>query len=145
MVSDDKERFSIGLVQLSRHWRTRLDEKLRGTGLTQSRWMALVLIDRLGDGLTQRELADALMLEGASLVRILDGLENLGIVERRTDIGGDRRVKKVFLTGQAGKILEEINAIARDLRAELMQGVTEAEIRTCIKVFDAIENRLDMK
>lgn len=140
---DTREHFALALSRLSRAWRTRLDERLKGLGLTQARWMTLLQLSRLGDGIRQGELAGTLAVEGPTLVRLLDRLEELGLVERRPDIGGDRRVKRVFLTSHAKPLLKEIDHVAAELRREIMAEVDPADLRTCLRVFGIIEKRLE--
>ncbi|MFC7692871.1 MarR family transcriptional regulator [Paeniroseomonas aquatica] len=72
----------------------------RRFGLTEARWLALLALARGGDGMTQKDLAQRLLIEGPTLVRTLDWLERQGLVERRESTQ-DRRAKTLHLTVQA--------------------------------------------
>lgn len=137
-----RERFTIELVQLSRRWRWCLDRRLMDTGLTQARWTTLLQIARGGDGMTQRQLADFMGIEAATLVPLLDSLSERKLVERRVG-EADRRQKTVHLTSDASATLAEIESIADDLRSELTKGISKAELETCLKVFETIRSRLE--
>ena len=59
-----------------------MDEELSGYGLTDATWRPLFHLGRLGDGIRQTELAEALGIQGPSLVRLLDNLERDGLISR---------------------------------------------------------------
>jgi MarR family transcriptional regulator for hemolysin len=139
---DIEERFSVALARLGRVWRSRLDERLKDLGLTQARWMTLLQLSRLGEGVSQRQLAESLAIEGPTLVRLLDGLERQGLVQRRPDAGGDRRVKQVYMTEAGRPLLRRINTVAAEIRREAMEGIDPADLQACLRVFDVIEGRI---
>jgi len=141
MHTDLREDFTVGLVQLARRWRWRLDRRLEDMGLSQARWAVLLQISRIGDPPSQRQLAEFVGIEGATLVPLLNSLETQGLIERHTD-PRDRRAKTVHLTPKADEVLVEINVIAQQLRRELTEGLSDASLRICIEVFDHIDDRL---
>lgn len=129
--------FGLRLVQMAHRWRRVLDESLRPTGLSQSTWRTLFHLAHLGDGILQKDLAIAIGIEGPSLVRLLDNLEKDGLIERRA-AASDRRGKTLHLTEQGRARHREVMEIANDVRAQLLDGSSDADIRTCLKVFDDI-------
>lgn len=135
-------RFARHLTMISRRWRTRLDERLRAIGQTQARWQTLFWIALSGKAPTQREIADRVGVEGPTLVRTINALEQLGLVERRAG-GDDRRTKTLHLTGKAEPLLREISDIADDLRDDLLRDVTREELKICLSVFSRVLKRLD--
>lgn len=132
-----EEEFGFKLVRLARHWRWRADERLKPLGLTQAKAVTLLYLSRGGDGMLQRELAEVIGIEAPTLVRLLDSLEELGLVERR-DAETDRRVKTVHLTGSAPEMLRRLDRIALELRRELLAGVSEDALIASVAVFDAV-------
>lgn len=139
-----REAFATELSHLGRRWRTRLDERLKHTGLTQARWSTLLLLSRAGGRVTQRELAELAAIEGPTLVRLLDALESQGLVER-LPVADDRRAKHVRLTPSAEALLKDINRIAADLRQEVLAGVKPRELETCLRVLRQIRQRLEKR
>ena len=133
--------FAALLGRVSRRWRTRLDERLRHLGLTQARWQALFQLEKAGP-LPQRQLAESLNIEGPTLVRLLDGLERQGLIERRP-VKQDRRVRFVHLTPDAEPLLAEINQIAAELRHELLSGLEEESLAAAIAVLAEVGRRLE--
>ena len=138
---DPTYRFGLRLAEVSRLWRHELDARLRPLGLSTARWVTLVNLSAHPEGMTQNALAIRVGIKGPSLVRQLDLLEADGWVERR-DSPTDRRVKLVILTPKARPVLDTISTIGRRLRDELMHGIDEAEIRTCVALLDRMKLRL---
>jgi MarR family transcriptional regulator for hemolysin len=139
-MTEDVE-FAMELGKVARRWRTRLDSRLRAMGLTQARWMALLELSR-SDSLTQRDLAATLGVEGPTLVRLLDGLEAQGLIERQS-CPDDRRAKRVRLTEAAAPVLREIRKIADATRRELLEGVATDDLSVARRVLAMIAERLE--
>lgn len=133
--------FAVALGRLSRQWRTRLDERLRHTGLTQARWIVLLQLSHAG-ALSQRELAERVGVEGPTLVRVLDKLEAQGLVARHA-CSDDRRVKRIGLTPAARPVLDEITRISTQLRQELLADVPGEEIARALRVLRTISDQLE--
>lgn len=129
--------FGLHLVQMAHRWRRVLDKALEPTGLSQSTWRTLFHLAHLGDGILQKDLAIAIGIEGPSLVRLLDNLESDGLIERRA-AANDRRGKTLHLTALGRARHAEVMAIADEVRAHLLEGNSEADIRTCLAVFDRL-------
>ncbi len=141
-VTDDPPyRLGLALAEVSRLWRHVLDARLKPLGLSTARWVALVNLSAHPEGLTQNALAIRVGIKDSTLVRQLDLLEADGWVERR-DQPGDRRVKRVFMTDKARPVLDSIAAIGRDLRRELTQDLSDAEIRAGLRLLGHLKSRL---
>jgi MarR family transcriptional regulator, transcriptional regulator for hemolysin len=133
--------FAVALGRVSRRWRVRLDERFRHTGLTQARWTVLLQLSQAG-AMSQRELAERIGVEGPTLVRALDKLEDQGFVARRA--GDDRRVKEIHLTDAAAPVLAEITRISTELRRALLADVPARDVATAWRVLKAVSDQLDM-
>lgn len=141
VANNTLETFTVALVQLARRWRWRLDKRLSELDLTEARWAVLLQISRAGDAPSQRQLAEFVGIEGATLVHILNALETQDLIQRRP-APEDRRAKTVHLTAKAHSLIKEIEAIANQLRQELTKGLSEEDLRTCIGVFGHIDQKL---
>jgi MarR family transcriptional regulator for hemolysin len=90
---------------------------------------------------TQLELARAVGIEGPTLTRHLDGLEQTGLVERRRDLV-DRRAVQVQLTrtGHAlhGRLLRAVIAFNQRLRA----GVSSDDVETLRRVLAQLQDNV---
>lgn len=134
-----QENIGFQLSRLPRLWRAVIDERLAPLGLTQTRWVTLYHLWRLGDGQPQCDLARAIGVEAPSLVRTLDQLSEQGLVERRP-CDQDRRTKRVYLTAAATPLLERIDDVVREARNEMLAGLEEAEVATLAELLSRIED-----
>ncbi|MGE8297651.1 MAG: MarR family transcriptional regulator [Pseudomonas sp.] len=133
MSYPDQHRFAMQVAQLSRAWRSELDRRLVGLGLSQARWLVLLHLARFTEMPTQRELAQSVGVEGPTLARLLDSLENQGLV-MRVAVPEDRRAKKIALQPKAQPLIEKIEAISTQLRREVFAGIDEDDLRRCQQV-----------
>jgi MarR family transcriptional regulator, transcriptional regulator for hemolysin len=140
MTSQIGEHLGGQLAETARVWRSRLDERLRPLGLSQTRWLAILHLSKSRDGLPQTELATRLGISHASLSPQIDRLEQDGWVERHS-LAGDRRCKTLHLTEQAKALSREIKQTSAKLRRELFEGLSEDDIRACERVLAHILQR----
>lgn len=113
------------ISDVSRLMRKRFDERARQVGATRAQWKALVTLSR-NEGLNQGALAERLEVEPITLCRMIDRLEESGMVERRRD-PADRRAWRLFLTDAAQPVLEQLRGFADTLFAEAVEGLSDAE------------------
>jgi MarR family transcriptional regulator for hemolysin len=134
----------LGLILFgtARAWRTKLDQRLRPLGLSQGKWRTLMHLSQGGNKLTQKEIAERMGIEGATLAGLLDRLENDGWVQRR-DSAQDRRCKTVHLQRGSKSVLEKIFNAAHDLRTELIADISQRDLETCIKVLAKIREKAE--
>ena len=141
-TEDELHEFARELVVVARRWRTRLDEKLKVVGLSEARWAALYWMWRSPEGLSQTALAERAGVEGPTLVRTLDLLCEAGLVERRA-CATDRRAKVVVLTPEAMPVIRQLDAMAAELRRDLMADLTPDELAVALTVMRKLRARLD--
>jgi MarR family transcriptional regulator for hemolysin len=142
-MSDD-ETFGPLLHGTARAWRLKLDERLKPMGLSQAKWRTLLHLSLAGDALTQAEIAARLGIEEPSLATLLHRLENEGWVARKGS-PRDRRCKMVLLGRRAQNVISQINATAKKLRHELLEDVSPADLRTCMRVLTQIYEKAEKK
>jgi MarR family transcriptional regulator for hemolysin len=78
-------------------------------------------------GLTQRELADELGIEGPTIARHLERLERDGVVRRVSD-DTDRRVLRVDLTDEGRVLRDRLLGVSRRTHDELVAVFTATEL-----------------
>lgn len=132
-----RDQFPFAVARVTRRWRKLLDERLKDLGVTQARWTTMVYLQRGGEGLTQRELASLMAIENPTLVRLLDSLEEQGLIQRRL-CQNDRRARRLHLTEAGESFMDDLNARAKKLRDEMLEGVSENDIDVALGVFNKI-------
>ncbi|MEE3268334.1 MAG: transcriptional regulator SlyA [Pseudomonadota bacterium] len=127
------------IARLPHLWRSILDRRLAPLGLTQTRWVTLYHLWKLGEGNPQCDLARAIGVEAPSLVRTLGQLEAQGLVERRA-CDDDRRSKRLYLTPAAIPLLEQIDSVVLAARQEMLAGLSEQDLDQLDKWLALIES-----
>lgn len=113
------------LHDVARLMRKRFEQNARGLGLTRSQCQVLAHLAR-NEGIQQSGLADILEVEPITLTRLLDRLEEGGLVERRLH-PTDRRIRQLYLTDKAHPLLADIFTIGAATRGEALEGVAEED------------------
>ena len=102
-----------------------LAERFAPHGVTPAQWQALVVLWER-DGIVQRDLAEKISIEQATLTRTLDRMERDGFVERRRD-ERDRRRIRVFVTAKGFSLINSLVPEALGVLAQAMEGFSESE------------------
>jgi len=142
MPASNTNELGLILFGTARAWRTKLDQRLRPLGLSQGKWRTLIHLSQGGNNLTQREIADRMGIESATLAGLLDRLQSDGWVERRGS-AQDRRCKTVHLQRRSKAVLDKIFNTAHDLRAELIENISQRDLETCITVLSKIKEKAE--
>ncbi len=137
MSTSIREHVGITISRTARTWRTKLDERLSPLGLTQARWLVLMHLSRMGGESLQKELAFIVGVEGPTLVRVLDGLERIGLVQR-LGVEGDKRARLIRLTPQADSVISDIMRIGIKLRGEALAGISDQDLESFFRVLETI-------
>ena len=132
-----RDQFPFAVARVTRRWRKLLDERLKDLGVTQARWTTMVYLQQGGEGLTQRELARLMAIENPMLVRLLDSLEQQGLIERRP-CPNDRRARRLHLTKDGTEFMNVLTERAARLREEMLEGISDRDIEGAVKVFHRI-------
>lgn len=141
--SDDLNyRVTRDIVVAGRRWRKLANDRIRASGQTMARWETLFLVAFSDHALTQGELARLISVEGPTLVRMLDILDKEGLIERRQS-QIDRRVTVNAITAAGRRAIDEIMGVTNALRAEVLQGIDPAELKTTLKVLTQVIARID--
>jgi len=128
------------LHDVARLMRKRFEQNARELGLTRSQCQVLAHLAR-NEGIQQSALADILEVEPITLTRILDRLEEAGLVQRLLH-SKDRRVRLLRLTHAAHPLLDEIFAIGALTRGEALEGVPEEDRNRLFDILSSMKVNL---
>src|ERR1700757_589067 len=137
---DSTEIFGQLVHGTARAWRQKLDERLKPMGLSQAKWRTLMHLSLAGEALTQAEIAGRLGVEEPTVVTLLHRLEREGWITRANS-PSDRRCKMVLLGRRAQRVIAQIKATADKLRHELLAGIPNSDLQTCMRVLARIRDR----
>lgn len=129
-------RLGYLIHDVSRLRRMMFDRALAPLGITRSQWWVLAFITRK-DGLPQTQLANELDVGKVALGALIDRLEASGFVVRKPD-PEDRRVKRIYLTKQAGGFMERLRRETDAFNASILDGISrkslDATAQTLLKM-----------
>ena len=97
-------------------------------GLTSSQWKVILALNSF-DGLSQRELADMIYVDGSTLVPVIDKMEKNGLLERKSD-PKDRRHNRLYLTKKSESVVDSIIEIVLQLRKTLYKGLSKDDLES---------------
>ncbi|MNP07839.1 Transcriptional regulator SlyA [compost metagenome] len=113
------------LHDVARLMRKRFEQRARILDLTRSQWQVLAKLS-VNEGIHQKGLAGLLEIESITLVRLLDKMQERGLIERRRH-PSDRRLSLLFLTPAARPLLEVMRGLGEQTRSEAMADFSDAE------------------
>jgi DNA-binding MarR family transcriptional regulator len=122
--------FEIG--ETAHSLRKAFDRLAVGLGVTRAQWKVLFKLTRT-PGLRQVELADMLDLEPITLCRIVDRLEEAGLVERSRD-PGDRRAWRLHITARAQPLVDKLQGVGTELVEHAFSGIDPEDIEITRRV-----------
>jgi DNA-binding MarR family transcriptional regulator len=108
------------------------NERLIPLGVTRVQWIAMYYLLKYGDQ-SQRELAERMDIKESTVARLLDRMEEEGLIER-TNSSEDRRVKYIKLTEKGTERIEELLPEGQKMSELFSMGITEEEIEVFKKV-----------
>lgn len=116
------------------------DYRVRAEGMTLARARMLLNLSKR-DGMNQADLASVLDVEGPTIVRLIDGMEEQGWLERTAD-KDDRRVNRIALTEEGREAAATAQIIVDDLMLEVFLGVLDKDIRNATRALRTMTDNL---
>ena len=105
-----------------------IDQELRKKfSITFGQWKVLIIIANSDQGITQKDIADKLALEGPTLIPILDKLEKDGFLIRKNDTK-DRRINRIYLTERADGFLNDTIECVTQIKKVCLNNLSENDI-----------------
>jgi len=114
------------IAETSRMMRRHFNRRAAGLGVTSAQWRALAWLSH-EPRLKQVELAERLDVEPITAGRIIDRLEEAGLVERQPD-PVDRRAWRLVVTDKARPIIERLGALAEDMASDIFADLEVEEL-----------------
>jgi MarR family transcriptional regulator for hemolysin len=119
------EPIGLHLARVAKSVGRAFEDALAEAGGSLPTWLMLLSL-KSGRWGTQRELAEAIGIRGATLTHHLDGAERSGLVTRRRD-PANRRVQIVELTPAGDELFERLRDAAMGFDARLREGVSAGD------------------
>jgi DNA-binding MarR family transcriptional regulator len=114
----------ILLNDVARQMRTYADQVAQAHGMTRAQMVILARLEQQPD-VSQNELAAVAEVTPMTIGRLIDRLEELGLVKRCTD-PEDRRIWRLRLTPAGTSFLREIKRFRAKLHSVMTKGIDPA-------------------
>jgi MarR family transcriptional regulator, transcriptional regulator for hemolysin len=115
----------LHLTRISRIVSRAFDDALAAAGGSLPIWLVLISL-KSGQPHSQRELAEAVGIQGATLTHHLNAMESAGLVTRRRD-PGNRRLHVVELTPDGDALFLRLRDAAMAFDRQLRTGLSESD------------------
>lgn len=136
--------FAFLCNDIARMFRKRFDEAAREVNLvgTGVQWRVLLIL-RQRPGINQGQLAELLDVEPITACRMVDRLEQAGLIERRRD-PDDRRAWRLFTTDAALPVIHEMREIGRRLTEASLTRVSKEDVDRVLGILATVRETLSM-
>ena len=106
--------------------------------------MAMVLLAIPPNGIPSTQIGPKMGIESTSLSRILNVLEEQGMIERNSDIR-DKRKSIVFLTSIGKKKRDKSRTEVIQMNQMIREGVGEKKLQSCLNILEQINTILEQQ
>ena len=117
-----------------------LMERVKESGLTIGQPKVLDYL-KDHDGSSQKDIARACFIEAGSLTTILNGMEEKGLIERRT-LNGNRRSYQIFMTDEGKKKQQMIDEAFAAIEENAVSDISDEEYSQFMSVYQKLYNSL---
>jgi MarR family transcriptional regulator, transcriptional regulator for hemolysin len=142
-MADFENDLCILLSDVARHIRTYGNQLVQLHGATLAQFMILERLDHESD-ISQNELAAIMDLAPMTVVRLVDRLEELGLVERRTD-PEDRRIWRLRLTPAAAPLVRDNKTVRAQLFLVGTKGIKANVLGTMVQGLRQMKENVNSK
>lgn len=137
------ENLGSVLSDSARLMRRAFDARARAIGVTRPQWQVLSTLRR-HEGVNQGKLAEYLDVEPITVCRMVDRLQEAGLVERRAD-AADRRSWNLYLTDRAHDLLAQLRPLAEMMIEEALDGIDAGERATLQRLLEKLRVNLSRR
>lgn len=96
------------------------------------------------DGLYQRQISAITLKDRPNITRIINILEKMGFVTRTSDVN-KRKIIKINITEKGKEAYNQALPTVLELWQESVEGVSDEELQSCLKVLNKIKVNLEEK
>jgi DNA-binding MarR family transcriptional regulator len=116
----------------------RVEDLLKPYGISGTQYNVLRILRGAGEGgLCRNELRDRMLTRMPDMTRLLDRMEEAGLVTRSRE-RDDRRMVLARISARGRELLGELDGPMSDLHQEQLTGLTDEQLRTLIDLLTAI-------
>lgn len=140
-----KSRIGMKLVRVGKMTRAMATQRFKQENhfITPEQFTVLTaIIDH--DGLYQRQISALTLKDRPNITRIVNILEKMDLVTRTSDVN-KRKIFKINITEKGKQAYDEVLPTVLSLWQETVEGVSDEELQSCLKVLNKFKANLEDK
>ena len=131
----------LNIVRTSAAMLDELDDLLKSRGITNTQYNVLRILRGAGpNGLCRNELRDRMLTRMPDVTRLLDRMEEAGLVARARD-NDDRRMVTTRITAAGRRVVDELDAPVHEYHQRRMGHVSTEQLRALIDLLTLARNK----
>jgi DNA-binding MarR family transcriptional regulator len=120
----------LSVVRTSTALTDAMEDLVKARGISATQYNVLRILRGSGaEGLCRNALRDRMLTRMPDMTRLLDRMEEAGLVVRVRE-GEDRRMVMTRITEQGRELLDELDAPVMALHRKQMKGLTDVQLRS---------------
>jgi DNA-binding MarR family transcriptional regulator len=136
-----QEEALLNIVRTSAMVTDEMEELLRERGITNTQYNVLrILRGAEPVGLCRNELRDRMLTRMPDVTRLLDRMEEAGLVARSRD-HEDRRLVSTRITDAGRKLVDELDAPLEAFHVQRLAHVTDEQLKTLVDLLTLTRDR----
>ncbi len=140
-----KSRIGMKLVRVGKMTRAIATQRFKREkySITPEQFTVLTaILDH--DGLYQRQISALTLKDRPNITRIVNILEKMELVTRTSDVN-KRKIFKINITEKGKEAYEQVLPTVINLWQETVEGVSDEELQSCLKVLNKFKLNLEEK
>lgn len=138
---DHRKTIGHKLRLINKEIKTRMDEKNKDNLTAMQRWSLDFLKDHQNQDVFQRDFEDAFCISRATASNMLALMEKKGLI-KRVSVEQDARLKKIILTEQAMRQMEQAEQDIIEMETLLVKGMSKEEKESFFHCLDIVAENL---
>lgn len=136
-----QEEALLNIVRTSATITDEMEELLKSRGITNTQYNVLrILRGAEPEGLCRNELRDRMLTRMPDVTRLLDRMEEAGLVARSRD-NEDRRLVSTRITDAGRKMVDDLDAPVRAFHKNRFAHVSEEQLQTLVDLLTLTRGR----
>ncbi len=136
-----QEEALLNIVRTSATMTDEMEDLLKERGITNTQYNVLrILRGAEPEGLCRNELRDRMLTRMPDVTRLLDRMEEAGLVARSRD-NEDRRLVSTKITDAGRKVVDELDAPVQEFHQRRLAHVSEEQLQTLVDLLTLTRDR----
>lgn len=128
----------LSVVRTTSTLTDRVEDLLKPYGISGTQYNVLRILRGAGEGgLCRNELRDRMLTRMPDMTRLLDRMEEAGLVTRSRE-RDDRRMVLTQITARGRELLSELDRPMADLHRQQLASLTDEQLRSLIDILTAV-------